>query len=51
MKLEIRSENRFSKSYMEYIAATQQYYRYLLTDVPITGHIQYFVQDPYIVHM
>ena len=36
---------------MEDIAATQQYYRYLLPDSPIPGYIQYFVQDPFIVHM
>ena len=36
---------------MEDIAATQQYYRYLLPDSPIPVYIQYFVQDPFIVHM
>ena len=51
VKAEIRTQNRFSNSYMEDIAATQQYYRDLLPDSPIPGYIQYFVQDPFIVHM
>ena len=36
---------------MEDIAATQQYYRYLLPNSPIPGYIQYFVQDPFIVYL
>ena len=51
VKSEIRTQNRFSNSYMVDIAATQQYYRYLLPDSPIPGYIQYFIQDPFIVHM
>ena len=51
VKSEIQRQNRFSTSYMEDIAASQQYYRYLLPDSPIPGYIQYFVQDPIIVHM
>ena len=44
VKSEIQTQNRFSNSYMEDIAAKQQYYRYLLPDSPIPGYIQYFVQ-------
>ena len=51
VKSEIRSQNRFSNLYMDDIAATQQYFRYLLPDSPIPGYVQYFVQDPFIVHM
>ena len=36
---------------MEDVAATQQYFRYLLPGSPITGYAQYFVQDPFIIHM
>ena len=36
---------------MDDIAATQQYFRYLLPDYPIPGYAQYFVQDTFIVHM
>ena len=36
---------------MEDVAATQQYFRYLLPDSPIPGYAQYFVQDPFIIHM
>ena len=31
---------------MEDVAATQQYFCYLLPDSNMPGHIQYFVQDP-----
>ena len=51
VKSEMKSENRFSNSYMEDVAATQQYFRYLLPDSPIPGYVQYFVQDPFIIHM
>ena len=40
-----------SNSYMEDVAATQQYFRYLLPDPPMSGYVQYFVQYPFIVHM
>ena len=33
------------------VAATQQYFRCLLPDSRIPGYVQYFVQDPFIVHM
>ena len=36
---------------MEDIAATKQYYNYLFPGSPIPGYNQYFVQDPFIVHM
>ena len=39
VKSEIQTQNRFSNSYMEDIAATQQYYRYLLPDPPIPFNI------------
>ena len=47
----MKSESRLSHSYMEDVAATQQYFRYLLPDSPIPGYVQYFVQDPFIIHM
>ena len=51
VKSEIKFESRFSNCYMEDVAATQQYFRYLLPDSPMPGYIQYFVQDPFIIHM
>ena len=51
VKSEMKSESRFSNLYMEDVAATQQYSRYLLPDPPMSGYVQYFVQDPFIVHM
>ena len=51
VKSEIRSQNRFSSLYVDDIATTQQYFRYLLPDSPFPGYVQYFVQDPFIVHM
>ena len=51
VKSEMKSESRLSHSYMEDVAATQQYFRYLLPDSPIPGYVQYFVQDPFIIHM
>ena len=31
--------------------AAQQYFLYLLPDSSMPGYIQYFVQDPFIIHM
>ena len=49
VKSEMKSESWLSHSYMEDVAATEQYFRYLLSDSPIPGSVQYFVQDPFII--
>ena len=36
---------------MEDISETQQYFRLLHTDSQFPGYIQYFVQDPFKIHM
>ena len=51
VKSGIKSESQFSNCYMVDIAATQQYFRYLLPDSLMPGYIEYFVQDPFIIHM
>ena len=51
VKSEMKSESRLSHLYMEDVAATQQYFRYLLPDFPIPGYVQYLVQYPFIIHM
>ena len=51
VKSELKSKTRFSDSYMEDISTTQQYFRYLIPESSIPGYVQYFVQDPFIIHM
>ena len=51
IKSEMISNDKFSNSYMEDIAATQQYFLFLLQDSPIPGYVQYFAQDPFLLHM
>ena len=36
---------------MKDLAATQRYFLYLLQDSPIPGYVQYFVHDPFLLHM
>ena len=36
---------------MEDVLATQQYFRHLLTESRFPGYVQYFVQEPFILHM
>ena len=50
VKAELKSK-RFFNFYMEDVTATQQYFRYLLPESPLPGYVQYFVQDPFIIHM
>ena len=33
------------------IIATQEYFRSFLTEVPVSGYIQYIVQEPFVVHL
>ena len=45
VKSEMKSDSRFSNSYMEDVVANQQYFRNLLSDPPMAGNVQYFVQN------
>ena len=33
------------------ISATQEYHRNLLNEKPIPGYVQYFVKEPFIIHL
>ena len=47
----VKSKNRFSDLYMEDVLATQQFFRHLLADSRFPGYVQYFVQEPFFLHM
>ena len=51
IKSEIKSTDRFSNSYMEDIAATQQYFLYLLQDTQNPSYVQYFVQNSFLLRI
>ena len=51
IKFEVNSSNRFSNDMVTDISATQEYYRNLLNDKPIPGYVQYFVKEPFIIHL
>ena len=51
VKSEMKSKNWFSDLYMEDVLATQQFFRHLLADSRFPGYVQYFVQEPFILHM
>ena len=51
IKFEVNSSNRFSNDMVTDISATQEYYRNLLNEKPIPGYVQYFVKEPFIIHL
>ena len=51
IKSEALSSSRFSNDMITDISITQEYYRNLLSEKPIPGYIQYFVKDPFIIHL
>ena len=51
IKSEALSSSRFSNDMITDISTTQKYYRNLLSEKPIPGYIQYFVKDPFIIHL
>ncbi|KAI6648569.1 hypothetical protein LOD99_8049 [Oopsacas minuta] len=51
IKTEAISFNRFSNDLITDISITQDYYRNLLSEKPIPGYIQYFVKEPFIMHL
>ncbi|KAI6654487.1 hypothetical protein LOD99_883 [Oopsacas minuta] len=51
IKPEAISFNRFSNDLITDISITQEYYRNLLSEKPIPGYIQYFVKEPFIMHL
>ena len=51
IKSEALSSSRFSNDMITDISITHEYYRNLLSEKPIPGYIQYFVKDPFIIHL
>ena len=51
VKSEFKSEYRFSNNDITDIIATQEYFRSFLTEVPVSGYIQYIAQEPFVVHL
>ena len=51
IKFEVNSSSRFSNDVITDISLTQDYYRNLLNEKPIPGYIQYFVKEPFIIHL
>ncbi|KAI6648389.1 hypothetical protein LOD99_8179 [Oopsacas minuta] len=45
------SSNRISNDLITDISVNQEYYRDLLSEKPIPGNIQYFVKEPFIMHL
>ena len=51
IKTEVMSSSRFSNDLITDIFILQEYYRNLLCEKPIPGYIQYFVKEPFIIHL
>ena len=51
IKTEVMLSSKFSNDINTDISSIQEYYRILLCEKPIPGYIEYFVKEPFIIHL